>query len=37
MGDTIVHTARSVLERAIEFIKKNPQFGGRVVYGDTVR
>ncbi|CAF3084938.1 unnamed protein product [Rotaria sp. Silwood2] len=34
-GDTIVHTARTVLERAIDFIKTNPHFGGRVVYGDT--
>lgn len=36
VGDTIVRTARTVLERAIEFIKTNPHFGGRVVYGDTV-
>ncbi|CAF1143805.1 unnamed protein product [Adineta ricciae] len=35
VGDTIVHTARTVLERAIDFIKTNPHFGGRVVYGDT--
>ncbi|CAF0991008.1 unnamed protein product [Adineta steineri] len=35
IGDSIVHTARTVLERAIDFIKTNPQFGGRVVYGDT--
>ncbi|CAF3313781.1 unnamed protein product [Rotaria socialis] len=35
IGDTIVYTARTVLERAIDFIKTNPHFGGRVVYGDT--
>ncbi|CAF4639620.1 unnamed protein product [Rotaria sp. Silwood1] len=35
VGDTIVHTARTVLERAIDFIRTNPHFGGRVVYGDT--
>ncbi|UJR30679.1 hypothetical protein I4U23_018202 [Adineta vaga] len=35
IGDTIVHTARTVLERAIDFIKTNSHFGGRVVYGDT--
>ncbi|CAF3854970.1 unnamed protein product [Rotaria sordida] len=35
VGDTIVHTARTVLERAIDFIRTNPHFGCRVVYGDT--
>ncbi|CAF1131844.1 unnamed protein product, partial [Didymodactylos carnosus] len=35
LGDTIVHTARTVLGRAIDFVKTNPKFGGRVVYGDT--
>ncbi|GAV55008.1 hypothetical protein ZYGR_0AS03310 [Zygosaccharomyces rouxii] len=35
LADTIVQTGREILEKAIEFIEANEQWGAKVVYGDT--
>ncbi|KAG0225642.1 DNA polymerase zeta, partial [Actinomortierella wolfii] len=35
IADSIVHSARETLERAIRFVGENPKWRARVVYGDT--
>ena len=35
LADAIVQTGREILERAIRTIEGNPEWGARVVYGDT--
>ncbi|KAF9973811.1 DNA polymerase zeta [Actinomortierella ambigua] len=35
IADSIVHSARETLERAIQFVGENPKWQARVVYGDT--
>ncbi|KAG0270384.1 DNA polymerase zeta [Actinomortierella ambigua] len=35
IADSIVHSARETLERAIQFVGENPKWKARVVYGDT--
>ncbi|KAK2146298.1 hypothetical protein LSH36_617g00013 [Paralvinella palmiformis] len=37
VGDSIVRKARETLERAIEMVENRPEWGARVVYGDTDR
>lgn len=35
IADSIVRKGRETLERAIELVNSTPEWGGRVVYGDT--
>ena len=35
IGDTIVRKARETLERAIRLVESRPEWGARLVYGDT--
>ena len=35
IADSIVRKGRETLERAIELVQSTPEWGGRVVYGDT--
>jgi hypothetical protein len=37
VGDSIVKKARETLERAIALVQDTPQWGAKVVYGDTDR
>ena len=37
VADSIVGKARETLERAVSLISSTPEWGGRVVYGDTDR
>ena len=35
LADSIVQKGRETLERAINLVNSTPEWGGRVVYGDT--
>lgn len=35
LADSVVQTGRETLEKAIDFIESNPDWGAKVVYGDT--
>lgn len=35
IADSIVQKGRETLERAIQLVETSPEWGGRVVYGDT--
>lgn len=35
LADSVVQTGRETLEKAIDFIENNPDWGAKVVYGDT--